>query len=189
MVEGDKMQRDKAFEIIKEKLESENLINHSLAVEAVMRGLARKLSADEELWGLAGLLHDVDYEITADEPERHALLAKEMLAEYALPDELIHAIMAHNEENGTELETEFDRALYCADPITGLITACALVKPSKKLEDVAVKSVKKKFKDKAFARGANREQIDTCVNIGLERGEFIEIALTAMQGISGEIGL
>ena len=183
------MDRQKAFEIVKNSLENENLINHSLAVEAVMHGLAKRLGADEELWALAGLLHDVDYEATAQEPERHALLAKEMLAQYNLPDELIHAIMAHNEANGTRLETEFDRALYCADPITGLITASALVKPSKLLADVEPKSVKKKFKDKAFARGANREQIDTCINIGIERGEFIEIALNEMKEIADDLGL
>ncbi len=183
------MDRNKALEIVKQNLESENLINHSLAVEAVMRGLAKKLGRYEELWALAGLLHDVDYEITADEPKKHALVAKELLAEYDLPNDLIHSIMAHNEENGTTLESDFDRALYCADPITGLITACALVKPSKKLADVEVKSVKKKFKDKAFARGANREQIDTCVNLGIERAEFIEIALNEMKKIAADIGL
>lgn len=183
------MDRKQAMEIVKNNLENENLVNHSLAVEAVMRGLAKKLGADEELWALAGLLHDVDYEKTADEPERHALVAKDMLADYSLPDELIHAIMAHNEANGTVIETDFDRALYCADPITGLITACALVKPSKKLADVMPKSVKKKFKDKAFARGADRGQIDTCANLGIERGEFIEIALGEMKEIAGDIGL
>ena len=183
------MDRQKALEIVKCNLENENLVKHSLAVEAVMRGLAKRLGADEGLWALAGLLHDVDYEKTADRPEQHALLAKDMLDGYNLPDGLIHAIMAHNGQNGTVLETEFDRALYCADPITGLITACALVKPSKKLADVQPKSVKKKFKDKAFARGANREQIDTCVNLGIERAEFIEIALREMKEIAGDIGL
>ena len=183
------MDRNEALKLVKENLENENLVNHSLAVEAVMSGLAKRLDKDIELWALAGLLHDVDYEKTADKPERHALEARDILDRYGLPEELIHAIMAHNEANGTTLETDFDRALYCADPITGLITACALVKPSKRLEDVAVKSVKKKFKDKAFARGANREQIDTCVNLGIERGEFIEIALGEMKEIAGDIGL
>ena len=183
------MDRAEALQLVKGNLKNENLVSHCLAVEAVMRGLAKRLGADVKLWALAGLLHDVDYEITADDPERHALVAKEMLEGYGLPDGLIHAIMAHNEANGTALETEFDRALYCADPITGLITACGLVKPGKRLADVEPKSVKKKFKDKAFARGASREQIDTCVNLGIERGEFIEIALGEMKSIAGDIGL
>lgn len=183
------MDRNKALEIVNSNLKSQNLIYHSLAVEAVMRGLAKKLGADTKLWALAGLLHDVDYEITADAPEKHALIAKDILSEFDLPEELIHAIMAHNEMNGTAIETEFDRALYCADPITGLITACALVKPSKKLADVETKSVKKKFKDKAFARGANRHHIDICASLGIERAEFIEIALNEMKIIALDIGL
>ncbi len=183
------MNRQEALELLNENLKSENLINHSLAVEAVMRGLAKRLEKDIEKWGLAGLLHDIDYELTAENPQRHALAAKDLLKDYDISDDIMHAIMAHNSENGTVLETEFDRALYCADPITGLITACALVKPSRKLEDVQVKSVKKKFKDKAFARGADREQIDSCVNIGIERAEFIEIALIGMKEIALDIGL
>lgn len=183
------MERNRALEIVKTNLKSENLVKHSLAVEAVMRGLAKKLGSDVELWGFAGLLHDVDYEVTANEPNKHGLVSVDILKEHNLPDELLHAIMSHNDENGTKIENEFDKALYCADPITGLITACALVKPSKKLSDVEVKSVKKKFKDKAFARGANRMQIDTCTNLGVERAEFIEIALNEMKKIAQDIGL
>lgn len=183
------MDRSKALEIIGDHLQSNNLIAHSLAVEAVMGALAEHLDQDVALWSLAGLLHDVDYELTADNAERHGLVSMELLADYDLPQELLHAIQSHNDATGVGRESLMDQALYCADPITGLLTACALVKPSKKLADVAPKSVKKKFKDKAFARGANREQIDTCTAIGLERGEFIELALRSMQDIAEDIGL
>lgn len=183
------MDREIALKIVKENLKSKNLINHSLAVEAVMIGLAKKFGQDETTWGLAGLLHDVDYEITADEPAKHGLVAEDILKEHNLSDEIIHSIKSHNPQTGVELISLMDKALFCADPITGLLTACALVKPSKKLNDVEVKSVKKKFKDKGFARGANREQIDTCTNLGLERVEFIEIALNSMKEIAENIGL
>jgi putative nucleotidyltransferase with HDIG domain len=183
------MNRELALKVVKGNLKSNNLVFHSLAVEAVMIGLAEKLGQDEKIWGLAGLLHDVDYEITADDPSKHGLISEEILAEYNLDQEIIHAIKSHNEMTGVPLKSTLDKALYAADPITGLLTACALVKPSKKLMEVEPKSVKKKFKDKAFARGANRAQIDCCVNIGIERGEFIEISLNSMKKIADELGL
>jgi len=183
------MDRENALKIVRENLKADNLYYHSLAVEAVMVGLAEKFGEDKELWGLAGLLHDVDYEITSDDFNKHGLVSAEMLSEYDLPDELIHAVKAHNEMTGAVRESLLDKALFAADPITGLLTACALVKPSKKLAEVEPKSVKKKFKDKAFARGANREQIDSCSDIGIERGEFIEIALSSMKKIASNIGL
>ncbi|MEX1308133.1 MAG: HDIG domain-containing metalloprotein [Eubacteriales bacterium] len=183
------MEREKAWELVCAHLKSENLRKHSLAVEAVMVSLAKHLGQNKEGWGLAGLLHDIDYEETAEDVERHGLRSTEMLEAYQLAPDILHAIAAHNPATQIKQETLLDKTLYAADPVTGLLTASALVKPSKKLADVEVTSVKKKFKDKAFARGANREQIDTCVNLGLERAEFLALALDAMKPIAKELGL
>ncbi len=183
------MERKEALELVRSHLKSDNLFYHSLAVEAVMKGLAHKLDGDETEWALAGLLHDVDYEVTADTPEQHGLKSMDILSGFNLSDELLHAIQSHNEMTGVARETILDKALFAADPITGLLTACALVKPTKKLAEVEASSVKKKFKDKAFARGANREQIDSITALGLERADFIALSLESMKAIAGEIGL
>ena len=183
------MERKNALALVKTHLKSVNLYYHSLAVEAVMTALAKKLGQDETEWGLAGLLHDVDYEMTADKPEQHGLKSMEILKGKGLSEELLHAIQSHNKMTGVALESMIDKALYASDPITGLLTACALVKPTKKLADVETSSVKKKFKDKAFARGANREQIDSITELGIERADFIALSLESMQGIADQIGL
>lgn len=183
------MEREKAWELVKAHLKSDNLQKHSLAVEAVMRALAERLGEDAEIWGLAGLLHDIDYEETSEDFEKHGLKSLEILAGQDVADNILHAISAHNPATGIPKETLLDKALFAADPVTGLLTASALVKPTKKLADVEVSSVKKKFKDKAFARGANREQIDTCVDLGLERVDFLALALSAMKPIAGVLGL
>jgi len=183
------MKREEAFDLVRLNLKSDNLFYHSLAVEAVMRKLAERLGEDAETWALTGLLHDIDYEQTAEEPEKHGIYAQDILSIYKLHDDVLHAIASHNVMTGVERKTLIDQALYAADPVTGLLTACALVKPSKKLSDVAVSSVKKKFKDKAFARGANRAQIDSCMDFNIERTEFLALALESMQEISNEIGL
>lgn len=183
------MDREQAYKLVKERIANPALLSHSLAVASVMGALARHLNEDEQRWELAGLLHDIDYEQTGEDPARHGLVAGEMLLELGLDAESVHAVMAHNEANGTVRETVMDRALYAADPITGLITACALVRPSKKLDEVKDSSVKKKFKDKAFARGANRQQIDTCTELGLDRSEFIALSLDAMKQIASELEL
>jgi len=183
------MNRVDALAMVKNNVDNENLIKHMLATEAVMRALASKLGEDEEKWALAGLLHDVDYEATAKSPKTHGLIAGQMLKDAGLADDIVHAVMAHNSDNGTVCENLFDKALYAADPVYGLITACTLVKPSRKVADVKLKSVKKKFKDKAFARSVNRAQIDSCTELGLERSEFLEITIAAMVNISDDLGL
>lgn len=183
------MTRSAAMEILKEHLHAENLIHHSLAVEAVMRALAARLGENIEEWGLAGLLHDIDYEQTAQTPERHGMTGADYLSNMEISEEILHAIMAHNDMTGVPRESLLDHALYCADPVTGLITSAALVKPGKSLAEVELKSLKKKFKDKAFARGASREQIKTCENLGLTLDEFLELSIQAMQGIADELGL
>lgn len=183
------MNREQALALLRKRIDNPALIAHSLAVEAVMRALATRFGEDAMRWALAGLLHDIDYEQTAQDPARHGLVAGEMLREAGLDEEIVHAVRAHNPANGAQGDKLIDHALYCADPVTGLITACALVRPSKQIADVAVSSVRKKFKDPSFARGASREQIDACARLPLERTEFIELALRAMKDIAGELGL
>jgi putative nucleotidyltransferase with HDIG domain len=184
-----KLDREEALQKIQDHVSKESLIDHMIATEAIMRGLAKKLGQDEDKWALTGLLHDIDYEQTADDPESHSLIGAEMLENLGLEDEVIHAVRAHNDVHGIERESLLDKALYAADPLSGLITATAKVMPSKKLKDVKVKSIKKKFKDKSFARGAGREQINTCTELGITLDDFFEIALEEMKKAAGELGL
>jgi putative nucleotidyltransferase with HDIG domain len=183
------MTREEAFNLVKENLNNVNLVKHVLATEAVMRALAKKLGQDEEKWGLVGLIHDIDYEKTADSPEQHGLVGAQMLADAGMDVETVNAVKAHNEALGYERTTLLDNALYAADPVTGLIVAAALVKPSKKLADVDTEFVLKKFREKSFARGASREQIMGCVKLGISLEEFIGLAIEAMQGIADELAL
>lgn len=183
------MQRNEAMELLTQHLSSENLIHHSLAVEAIMRGLAERLGEDAEKFGLAGLLHDIDYDTTADTPERHSLLGALILEENGLPEDIIYAVKVHNEIHGLERKSVMDHALYAADPVSGFITAVALVRPDKKLEEVKLKSMKKKFKEKSFAQGADRDQMRLCSELGLELDEFLSLALESMKKIAPELGL
>ncbi len=183
------MQRDTAIKLLQENLHNENLINHSLAVEAIMRGLAARLGEDVDKFGLAGLLHDIDYDETGEDFHRHSLVAADMLEKIGLPADVVYAVKVHNEVHGLPRLSMLDKALYAADPVSGFITAAALVRPDKKLAEVQMKSLRKRFKENAFARGASRDQMDTCKEIGLERDEFLEIALQSMQGIADQIGL
>lgn len=182
--------RNHYFEILREKVHDENLIKHMLSVEAIMRALAAKLSQDEDKWGLTGLLHDIDYEVTKDEPDKHSLIGGQWLEEMGLPEDIVHAVKAHNERHGIARDTLLSKALWISDPISGFIIAVALVRPDKKLASVEVKFMKKKFKEKSFAAGANREQIYACeTELGIPLEEFFEISLKAMQQISSELGL
>ncbi len=183
------MQREEALELLKENVTSENLINHCLGVEAIMRGLAEHLHEDVEKFGLAGLLHDIDWDMTCDDFQNHSLVAAKMLEEHGLPEDIIYAVKVHNEVHGLERKTTLDKTLFAADPVSGFITAAAMVRPDRKLEQVELKSLKKRFKEKAFARGANRETMSTCVEIGLELDEFLNIGLQSMKKIAGQIGL
>lgn len=183
------MQREAALELLKENLHNPNLINHSLAVEVIMKGLAEYLHEDIDKFSLAGLLHDIDYDETGDDPHRHSLLAAEMLEKQGLDPDIVYAVKVHNEIHGLERKSILDKALYAADPVSGFITAAALVRPDKNLADVQLKSLKKRFKESSFARGASREQMDTCSELGLERDEFLNIALDSMKTIAEEIGL
>ncbi|MCP5102711.1 MAG: HDIG domain-containing protein [bacterium] len=181
------MNRDEALELVKKNLSNENLVKHSLSVEVCMREFAQRFGEDVEKWGLAGLLHDLDYDTTVDDPDNHTLKTVEMLDEYNLDGDILHAIKAHNAKAG--LDSKMDMALYTVDPTTGFITACALMHPSKQLENVNLKRMKKRFKEKSFAKGASREQMRECVKMGVELEDFLVTCLTAMQKISSDLGL
>lgn len=182
--------REEALNLVKKNVTKRNFVYHMLAVEAIMKSVARHFGEDEYLWGLTGLLHDIDYGKTEGTPEKHALLAEEILKEYVLPDELVRAIKAHNYQyTGIKPETRMEKALIASDAVSGLLVACALVMPSKKLEDVNVETVIKKFKAKDFARGVDRERILVCEQIGVPKEKFFEITLNGLKTVSSEIGL
>jgi len=183
------MNRDEAFNLLLEKIKSQNLIKHSLAVEACMKGLARHFGEDEEKWAIAGLLHDIDYEETKNNASQHSILGAEMLGKVGLDQEICQAVKTHNEAHGILPETKLAKALFCLDPLTGLIVAATLVLPSKKINDLTVENVLNRFKEKSFARGAKREIILKCSEIGLNLEKFIEICLKSMQEISDQLGL
>jgi len=168
---------------------NENLVKHMLATEVVMQALARRLGEDEKEWGLTGLLHDIDVELTGGDMNSHSKLGADLVREMGCGETVARAILCHNEAHGIPRETRLDKALYCADPLTGLVTAADLVRPDKKLAGVEAKSVRKRFKEKSFAAGASREQIASCGELGLELEEFIEVGLKAMQGIASDLGL
>jgi hypothetical protein len=181
--------RDEAYELVTERIPQRNLVSHCVATEIIMEALARHLGLSEpdvERWALAGLLHDLDYAETAEDFEHHGLVTAREL-EGRIDDEMLHAILAHADK--APRETQMDHALWCADPTTGFIVAAALVRPDKDLAGVEVRSLKKRWKEKAFARGASRDQMAGHEALGLEREEFLGIALAAMQARHSEVGL
>lgn len=182
--------RDDALKLIEKHIGNENLIKHCLASEAVMLHLARHFGENSDKWGLAGLLHDLDVESQPD-LTTHTTETVEILKELQLDEEIIEAIALHNlvAHPGKQRSTPFQHALAAGETITGLIIATTLVYPDKKLASVKVKSVKKRMKEKAFARGANREIIRECELAGIELPNFCELCLQAMQGISDQLGL
>ena len=184
------MDRHQALDLLESHLRADNLKKHCLATEAVMRALAKRFDEPVELWGITGLLHDLDYEETAENPSEHGLKTAAILADSGLPAEVISAIKAHNAEVlGLERRSRLDFALTCAESITGMVIATALVYPDKRLKSVKPKSILKRMKQKDFARRVNREQIRLCEEIGVDLADFAEISLKAMQGISDKLGL
>jgi hypothetical protein len=183
------MLRSEAMALLQSKITTPNLIKHSLAVEAIMGALARRFHEDENLWRVAGLLHDVDYEITKDDPARHSLLGSQMLTEAGVDARIVHAVKVHNEAHGEPRLSLLDKALFCTDPVTGLITAAALIRPEKRLAVVTPQFILNRFGEKGFARGANRDTIRACAEIGLTLEEFVAVSLEAMQEISNDLGL
>ncbi|MGB2845154.1 MAG: HDIG domain-containing metalloprotein [Candidatus Aminicenantaceae bacterium] len=181
------MEREEALETVRKYLKNKNLVKHSLAVEACMRAVASRLNQDVEKWGLAGILHDLDYEITEKSPELHTTETVKILNELKIDPDIIHAVQAHAGQ--VSCQSDMDWAIFSIDPLTGLIIAATLMHPSKKLKEVDVGFVERRYKEKSFARGARREDIEQCKNIGLELDDFISICLEAMQGIDSDLGL
>ena len=182
--------RDEALLLMKEYLKTDNLQKHSLATEAIMRKIAQKRGKDEDLWGIAGLLHDLDFEETKDDMPTHTLKTEEILKRKGVAKAIIEAIKGHNAENlGYQREKSIDHALTCAECITGMVIATTLVYPDKKLVSVKPKSILKRMKQKEFARSVNREYIKECEKIGIPLEEFAELSLNAMREISDELGL
>jgi putative nucleotidyltransferase with HDIG domain len=183
------MNRKEVIDSVRENVENQNLVKHMLAAEAVMRAVARRLGDDEEEWGLTGLLHDIDVELTAGDMSAHSKLGADLARELGARETMAHAILCHNQAHGVPCESRLDKGLFCADPLTGLITAAALVRPDKKLAGLTAQSVLKRFKEPRFAAAVDREQIASCHELGLELGEFIELGLKAMQAIAAGLGL
>ncbi len=183
------MTREEALDSVKDNVENENLLKHMLATETIMETLARRLGEDEDEWGLTGLLHDIDVELTEGDMNNHGKLGADLVREMGAGEAIARAVLCHNEAHGVPLETKLDKALFCADPLTGLITAGALVRPDKKLAGLEAKSVRKRFKEKSFAAGVDRQQIAQCSELGLELDEFIELGLEAMKKIAPSLGL
>ena len=181
------MTREEALKLVRSNVKNRNLVKHMIATEACMRALAHHFYEDEELWGITGLVHDVDYDKTAKDFPRHGILGAEMLEEIGMGDEITYAVRAH--AGHVEAKSIMDKALFAVDPLTGLIVAAALMHPTKKLENVDTQFVLNRFKEKRFAAGANRDNIRTCEGLGLSLEEFITISLEAMKGVAGDLGL
>lgn len=178
------------MDLLRGALSNERLVAHCLASEAIMRALAERFGEDPEPWGLAGLLHDLDFEMVGEDLSRHGREAAAILTDKGLDPEVINAILKHNAEGlGLERATRFEHALACAESITGLIVATALVYPDKKLTSVQPKSVTKRMGTAHFARAVSRERIRECERIGLSLDEFVALSLAAMTGIASELGL
>ena len=181
--------RESAWTLLCEFTESESLRKHMLAVEACMRAYARKFGEDEEKWGITGLLHDFDYE-KYPTPQEHPFVGNKVLEERGYPEDLRRAILSHADYSGVKRETNMEKALYACDELAGFITATALVKPGKSLDEVEAKSVRKKMKDKAFARSVNRDDIiNGAADMRLDLEEHIAFCIEAMKAIAGELGL
>ena len=181
--------RKEALEVLHKYLREEKLLKHSFAVEAILREVADRLNEDIDLWGITGLLHDLDYEYTKEDPAQHAKMSAQIL-EGLLPDIAVDAVKAHNYMHTDQIPTtSLDKALIAADAVSGLIIATALVMPSKTLGEVRLESLIAKFNDKSFAAGCNRKRIELCSDFGLELPVFLALSLAGLQKISHELGL
>jgi len=188
-VDRNVINRNQAWSLLCEYTQSESLRKHMLAVEACMRAYARKFGEDEDEWGITGLLHDFDYE-KYPTPAEHPFVGNKILEERGYPEEMRRAILSHADYSGVKRESRMEKTLYACDEIAGFITASALVKPNKSLAEVEAKSVRKKMKDKAFARSVNRDDIiNGAADLGVDLEEHIAFCIEAMKGIAGELGL
>jgi putative nucleotidyltransferase with HDIG domain len=182
--------RDKAVELLTSRLTNKALVKHCLATEAIMRTLAERFNEDPDMWGIAGLLHDLDYDETKEEPKKHGLITEKILAEEGINPKIIEAIKSHNADVlGMERTDTIHYAITAAENITGLIVATALVMPDKKISQVKPKSVIKRMKEKHFARAVDREGIRMCEAIDIPLEEFVQLSLGAMGGIADDLGL
>ncbi len=180
--------REDALELLKANTNEAHLIQHALASEAILQALARQLGEDEMVWGMTGLLHDLDYSQTANTPEKHGLISKELLSD-KLPEHAIQAICAHNGEmNGTKPSTKLDFALRCGESVTGLIVTAALVRPTG-ISGMVAKSLKKKMKDKAFAASVSRDNIKQCSELNMELDQFLNLSIHAMSECAAELNI
>jgi len=183
------LDRSRAWGLLCEYTQSESLRRHMLAVEACMRAYARKFGEDENKWGITGLLHDFDYE-KYPTPAEHPFVGNKILEERGYPEDVRRAILSHADYSGVKRESRMEKTLYACDEVSGFITASALVKPNKSLAEVEAKSVRKKMKDKAFARSVNRDDIiNGAADLGVDLEEHIAFCIEAMKGIAAELGL
>ena len=181
--------RQEALDLLYEYTKSENLRKHGLGVEAAMRAYARKYGEDEDVYGLVGLLHDFDYEVHPT-TDKHPMEGSKILRERGFPEDVIYAIQCHADYLGLERRTNMDKAIFACDELVGLVNAVALVQPTKNIDDVKVRSVKKKLKDKSFARGVIREDITNgTAQLGVELDDHIATIIEAMQGVASDLGL
>jgi len=185
--------REEALNLLRYYLKDERIVKHCLAVEAIMRALAKKLSEDETIWMLVGLLHDIDYDFVERDMKRHGLEALSILKSIGLPLEALEAIAGHNENNGFKITSEKSKkilhALRASDHVSGLIIATTLVMPSKKLAEVRLETVIRKYKSKDFARGVDRERIREIEILGVKLEEFMVLAIEALKKVASELGL
>lgn len=181
------MTREEALSLVQSKVKGKNLIKHMLAVESIMKRVAQHFDEDVEMWGLTGILHDLDYDETVNNFEQHSLVTCEWLKDYNLDERILYAIKSHPRK--VEPKSKMDWTLFAADPLSGLIVAATLMHPNKKLKNVTVEFVLNRFKEKRFAAGANREDIKTCEQIGFSLEDFVKLALEGMQSIDGDLGL
>jgi hypothetical protein len=179
--------REDAIKLLKDNLSNKNLRKHCYAVEACMREFAERLNESEQEWAMAGLLHDLDYDETADKPDIHGKRTVEMLEDCDISEDIKNAILAHNMHK--DAETKMERALYAIDPTTGFIVSCALMHPAKKISELDVGFVKRRMSEKSFSRNVSRKQMKSAEDLGLTFDEFIQGCIDAMAGISDKLGL
>ena len=184
------MTQQQSMALLREHVKNESLIKHMVAAEAVMKALAKRFEQDQAKWALAGLLHDIDWEETADDPLQHSIMSQGYFKTAGVDDDVVRAIYVHNHLHGIEPQTMLEKALYCAEELTGLIVACALVQPDKKLASVISESILKKFKTPGFARGVDRDLIARCQELlGMTLEELVVLELEAMKDIADDLGL
>ncbi|MFO7773949.1 MAG: HDIG domain-containing protein [Dehalococcoidia bacterium] len=183
-----KLDREKILDSIYINVQDGNTIKHMLATEAIMRSLARELGEDEEEWGLTGLVHDIDIELVKDDMSSHSRLGADIAEELGASETMVHAILCHNEAHDIPRETKLDRALFCADLLSEVVTDASLVRPEK-LSGLTATSVMKGLRDKSFAAEVDWEQLAQCQEIGMELEEFISLGIEAMKGVASELDL